>query len=419
MKTNADAILGEKWVNQDPLTISTTQLRVFRLFEAALCPAKGHREDCKCNTIKRHYGPRPFKCNRFGCQFFRTGFESAADRNRHISTHDRPYRCDQPSCEFGNIGFSIKSRLNAHLKYYENHKSIPRVSESDIKGEYYMHLFLVDAVEADNVNVVRAFSSEVLQFAESLICHAAKSSSLRMLELLLEISKGIAIDQSKALYSAVDGDNMASTQLLLDRGASLDEKYGGRPCIWPAMSKKSPKMVELLLQYDNEGRLYKFMISQLRGSNFLPSKLDLVGEANAITCLGFVRDWSNEKDTMEELFKMNASRSCSVVIANFFLQRGVDVNSYGRSTKGGTALYFASARRSQRAAELMKLLLESGADPVLRPGRSTKLIADKPGPRNIQKWFGITWEQLVENSAKVYAASLASAKETGALVSEN
>lgn len=410
-------IVGEEWVNQDPLTISATQLQVFQLFEATLCPATKHRVDCKCDTIKRHYGPRPFKCTRFGCQFFRTGFESAADQNRHVLTHDRPYLCDRPNCEFGKIGFSSKSRLHAHLKYHENHKLISRAPEADIDGEDDMRLFLKDAVKDDNVDIVRAFNSEIRKFAEPLLREAVESSSLRMLELLLEASEGIQINQSKVLLWAVGAGNMAATQMLLDWGASAGKEYLWHKCISDAMSKRSPKMLELLLQYNTEDTSFESMIYDLYDSDIFIKDMNSVEEANVIMCLGLLRDWSSEKEHMGRVLTMNARKCCSIAIASFLLERGVDVNFHGKKhlTSLSTALYFASAKKGQRAANLMKFLLESGADPLLKPSRSTQLIANRPGPRNIQKWLGMTWEQLVEDSAKVHTASQKPAKERGAL----
>ena len=405
--------VGDQWVNEDPLTISATQLRVSRLLEAALCSTSPHQQSCKCTAIRSYYGPRLFKCNRFGCPFFRTGFESATDRERHLHIHDRPYRCDRLRCEFSQIGFSSEARLKIHLKYHEEKKQSYLDHQAKTDNHDDEEPLLLDAVKADNPAAVRSYISELpefaqqVRFAEQLIRQAVQSASYETLELLLEACDGLQMNDLCILQWAVEADNLEAMQILLDRGASVNEAKDRDSCIYYAIRNKSPEMIEILLQYDSTESSVTLRAFEYRIADMIPLQSQPHLDAKVIKCLGLLKNWTAKKDVFEVCFMRNAARGCSIPIARCLLQSGVDVNTR-KSATANTALYKASQNKGQSAAELMRFLLESGADPSLKLTRSTD-IADRPGPRNIAKWLGISWEQLVEESGRVYAESLPSA----------
>ena len=409
--------IGDQWINQDPLTISATQLRVHQLFEAALCSTSNHQQDCKSTTIKRYYGLRLFKCNRFGCEFFRIGFESARDRNRHIRAHERPYRCDQVKCEFSQIGFGSQAGLNKHLQHHESKKQ-NFVAQGELDDKDDMELFLLDAVKNDDTTAVCENISEVDKFATQLTREAARSGSCQMLELLLDACKSLPTNRLNVLPWAVEADNVEAVQLLIDRGTYLMGHKGGMNCMKIAYTNRSPEMIKTLITHTvmmpHNINYYRTQgITLLMTSNYEPEL-----EAKVIRCLDVVEEWADKK-YMAYCFKINAKRGCSIAIARFFLQRGVEVNTRGITNRetASTALYEASRQTGQSAAELMKFLLESGADSSLKGSNCKTAIGDMPGPRNVEKWFGITWDQLIEESARVYAASLPAANERDAIPS--
>ncbi len=66
--------------------------------------------------IEQRYGSNLFKCPRFSCQFFTTGFSSAAEREKHIGKHDRPFRCADESCTGFIWGFASEAERAKHNK---------------------------------------------------------------------------------------------------------------------------------------------------------------------------------------------------------------------------------------------------------------------------------------------------------------
>ena len=400
--------IGNQWVNQDPLTISATQLRVRQLFEAALCSTSNHQQDCKCSTIKRYYGPRLFKCNLCGCESFRTGFESATERDRHVRAHERSYKCDRLKCEFSQIGFSSQASLNIHLEHHQDKKETFVVPQNHSNNHGDTKNFLLHAVENDDIELIRENLSEVPEFAQVLILAAVRSSS-QMLELLLDACIELPESQFGFLSYAMREGNLEAARILIDRRVSMG--WDARMIVGNLQGLSVDK-IQLFLQYDLKGdRFHDHALDAL--ASLSPSADEPEIEAKIIRCLGFLQPWTDEnKKLKNKCYKKNAIHCFSIAIARFLLQNGVDVNyrSDGKDTNSQTALYRASGKRAQRAAEFMRFLLECGADPTLKRERDPP-IADRPGPKNIGKWLGISWDQLVQESAKIYAASLPSAAE--------
>lgn len=62
------------------------------------------------------YGDNLFKCSRFSCQNFTTGFPWADERNKHVAKHDRPFICTEESCPSSVFGFASAAERDAHVK---------------------------------------------------------------------------------------------------------------------------------------------------------------------------------------------------------------------------------------------------------------------------------------------------------------
>ena len=360
--------------------------------------------------MQRRYGSRLFKCNRFGCPSFRTGFESKPERDRHLRVHDRPYKCDRPNCDFADMGFASQARLNFHLHYHEKQAKKPVAHLADI-DKNDVELIILDAVKADDVDLVRDFIADVPRFSRRLI-KASVSSSCEMLDVFLNACNSELINEqfieSNLLDYAIEIDNLEATRMLLNRGASFsywEEPSSKSRSISKAIQNYSPEMIKILL---GDGYPQEMIANTVWFSSHLTwdlfHKLERSKEARLIQCLSLLPDSEEKKRVFQYLFEFNAHRYCSVDIAEFLLGNGVDIE-YRRSS-GNTALFYASKRKDQRAAELMKFLLESGADPLGPVTPKSKPIADQPGPRNISKWLGISWEQLVEESREKWAASV-------------
>lgn len=319
-----------------------------------------------------------------------------------MRTHDRPYKCDRPNCDFSHMGFGSQARLNVHLQYHEKQGKSPVAHIAhpvDSNDNEDVELIIIDAVKADDLDLVRDFIADVPRFSKKLLRQAVVSSSCEMLEVLLEACNSGQEVESSVLADAVKADNLEATRLLLNRGASVNSFFEVRGCIYHAMKNRSPEMIKVLMASSSVREASFIAIFDM-----LPLLPDISQEARTIQCLSLLRGWTKSEKVLEYCFVGNAQRCCSIAIAEYLLQHGVDVNT---STENGRiSLYLASHSKSKRAAELMKFLLESGADPRMASGPRDRPVADRPGPRNISKWFGISWEQLVEESQQKHATSL-------------
>jgi hypothetical protein len=94
-----------------------------------------------------------------------------------------------------------------------------------------------------------------------------------------------------------------------------------------------------------------------------------------------------------------AQSCCSVRLATCLIEAGANVD-HRKSNRYMTPLHHAARKTSAEAAELMKFLLERGADPEIEAGRSELRIRDEKGAKGISKWLGISWDELVEQTKK-------------------
>lgn len=304
------------------------------------------------------------------------------------------------------MGFGSQARLNVHLQHHEKQGTSTMAHLAEINNNEDVELILLDAVKENDLDLIRDFIADVPNFHKKLLRQAVNSSSCEMLEVLLNACNSEENVESTILVHTVKADNLEASRMLLDRGASVDSRLGGHECMNHAMRNLSPEMIKLLLPYKPvQGTMAGRSLNMYWGvCCVIPSQAGTSKEARAIQCLSLLRDWTREDKAFERCFKVNAERSRSIAIAEYLLRNGVDVNT--RMQRGNTALYAASAKNTQRAAEFMKFLLESGADPHAEVSSTSHPIADRPGPQNISKWLGISWEQLVEESREKHAASL-------------
>ena len=297
-------------------------------------------------------------------------------------------------------------RLNVHLKYHEKNKPSHLPQNPEFDNCDNIRLFR-DAVIANNVDAVRAFISEVPELVErALITYSAPSVSHEMLELLLEAHNALKLEHSKLLPWAVRADHIKVTQILFDRGAPVNDKGIWAFCCRSALRNKSPEMIKTLVRNGlNKDVLTSLSEPVIDLSRTLCSPSDAESDAKYVQCLSLLDFGKFKEQRFVNCFHANVNQGCSVAIAKFLLENGVDVKSEKswRFGKSITALYRASYLKSRSAAELMRFLLESGANPDTKPTQRAMNIADRPGPKNIAKWFGIPWEQLVEESRKKYA----------------
>jgi hypothetical protein len=90
-----------------------------------------------------------------------------------------------------------------------------------------------------------------------------------------------------------------------------------------------------------------------------------------------------------------ARTTCSIRLATALLQYGADVKGQ-KGILAVSPLQFAARKSSIENAEFMRFLLSAGADPE-QVSRSRK-PSDEIGAKEISRWLGITWNELVEQT---------------------
>lgn len=99
-----------------------------------------------------------------------------------------------------------------------------------------------------------------------------------------------------------------------------------------------------------------------------------------------------------DALRLVAQNNCSIVLAKALLELGANVNfRKGNRVSAMTPLHHAARKTSAEAAELTKFLLLSGADPAISARIKGKVVdpSMERGARNISKWLGMTWDELV------------------------
>lgn len=73
-------------------------------------------DDIVKEDLEHKYGNKVFKCSRFSCHYFASGFSTAAERDKHVGKHVRPYRCREEHCTGFIWGFTAAKDLEKHMQ---------------------------------------------------------------------------------------------------------------------------------------------------------------------------------------------------------------------------------------------------------------------------------------------------------------
>jgi len=406
--------IGDDWKNQDPLTISTSSLQICQLFESLLCPSRQHRSGCRCSTLAIHYGTRLYKCDRLGCKFYRIGFETYAERKSHLLAHDRPFKCIIRACDFAEIGFTSEPALTRHMSDCHKHEPKSSANDSysinlDIKG-FEVDL-IADAIEAGEIDCVRDLLQQVPSDSLPYLISGAGGGSVEIMELLLKRTSttyGVLPDPvitslGQSLVMAVEANNVELVKVLLD----YRKESAGPIGIDRAFKIKSPPIIRLLLSANP--------ILSLSGYTFRSLFRDgrsLNDDPVIIECLQALFELGAHIPVQSAL-ETAVRWDSSIGIAEVLLENGATVNGITGSGSWYTALHWAARNTTATAAEMVRFLLRQGADPNVK--KSGRLPGELPGAKNISKWLGLTWDELVE-STRVERLAQSQQKDDGSLV---
>lgn len=384
------------------------------------CAAPEHDSSCRCGVIRRYYGKRPFKCSFSYCQFRREGFESRAARISHQRYHDRPWKCSVPNCAFVEGGFLSRKMRDDHLNRF--HQEQGPNQDSDVlqssPGEVKELLF--DLVQANNFEAVKALlpSFRKLDWAvqDELRILSAASGPTSLLDLLITTDRSSDINiWRKLAISAIKSNNTKNFEYILKNALEVKSRFTQRitgVIFGSVLKSDSMEIYEVWEKYTD---------AQLEAGN-APNRVFVEPEQLAVT-LGHphreqlvLNVWKN-KGVMKALDKKSrgdalvyvAQSCCSIRLAKYLINAGAEVD-HRRSEYFRTSLHHAARKTSAEAAELMKYLLQRGADPELKfrnkeeshskIGEGTQSVRDEKGAKQISKWLGISWDELMEQTRK-------------------
>jgi hypothetical protein len=234
---------------------------------------------------------------------------------------------------------------------------------------------------------------------------AAFTGSLAMARLLIETDNPADNDWSVVIVESMKGENIEV--LSWATSESQPEKFLGfglSPIHEAAMSSSAAEVLELWEK--NFSKLNLWGSPCVVNASLIRAVKSPMSEIRLST-IWKERASSGELSTahLSDALREVAETTCSIVLTKVLLECGANVNFKRGSVISKTALHVAATKTTAAAAELMKLLLLSGADPKIsaktknrgihRP-TETRTPSMERGAQNISKWLGMTWDQLVK-----------------------
>lgn len=407
----------DSWTNLDPFFLSYASLGIYEQFESLLCPKENHMANCSCPKLTRLYGGRLFRCKYNICQSQQISFKTRSSREAHCRVHDRAYKCTHPSCDFSTLGFSSSGELTRHLSNCHPHappKPIQLIKDPD---DDELVPLLSDMIAMGMTAQVEAMYPRFKQLhtslQKSLIEEAAFSGTLQIFQCLSNQWKPENIDllrfYATCAEESIKGENVEILKWfipeILVRRFSSTRMYNLLPFMKLCANTESAEVFEIwklhLKSYRHKGRhLIEHILNVVRD----PAKQERLASTLSEHAL---RGHLTTND-LSRLLKAVASSTCSVSIAKVLLGHGAIVDFRGVNGRGNelikTPLIAAAAKRTSEGAQMMKLLLLSGADPnaLYRQGRRNKQDSEQKsagmemGAKEVSKWLGMTWDELVE-----------------------
>ncbi|KAF5700224.1 nacht domain-containing protein [Fusarium mundagurra] len=403
------------WAHFDPTTFSATTIRIHRVLQGLLCSESKHTKDCHCSAIQKHYGLAVNTCPFISCRYHRFSFKSTALRDEHIRHHDRPFKCALEACEYSTLGFSSRGQLENHLvqcHHRPNEFHIP-VDLDTLQYEDLKSL-VMEYILRDEVQVVERILPSIISrwpsksaFESAFGGLLASHGSVAMARLVFGEQLSLFNDIVKTSFvpHAIKSCNIPVVEWALSNSTLAEWKFLRDIFSSNIMASDSVEVFDSWRNNVLSGNFGSMAISEyLVGRKWSPvMELQLASFWIELSKLGYFY-----VKTASSLLRDLASGSCSLVLAKALVTCGADVNY--RSKKSSTdlrPLHHAIKKTSAEAAELVKYLLLSGADPhvkVIRLSGKNKgqaiNLSLEPGAKGISKWLGKTWDELVEWAAE-------------------
>jgi hypothetical protein len=355
-------------------------------------------------AITSRNGPRLYKCLYPFCSYNYRGFETKKEQTDHLKNHDRPWKCNVKGCDWKAIGYTSKANLDKH---WEKH-----------------HVLKPDQLEFIGRNLENLGKDE----AQALLFGLIESNAVERVQQLLESQAAKTLDDHVFVFAqtkAAEKGSMTMTKVLtptssvylpyevVKRALKSDDPEFAKWAVGKANIAKDTKLFKQILKVDSQDVFlhWEGQIGQWKGvaiklhlekvlvpDIFDQAKARALHEARIKHILTKYRRHLDAKFLGQALIRV-AKKSFSISMAATLLDLGAPINypRYLNSGNGMTALQFVTKRSTQEAAYFTKFLLKNGAHPYSSPGKPIDMAE---GAKNIAKWTGETWSELVQKYAK-------------------
>jgi hypothetical protein len=357
------------------------------------------------------------------CSFRRHGFDSKASRNLHEREHDKPWNCHVEGCEFKEGGFLSRKMRDEHLERFHSHSDLLPIVQFEKLDEVDLKNVCLDLVKADDVSKIRELIAAGKIDAgfknRALIACAAQYASPEMIKTLWTHIKGWMFRDdlfAKLLVpEAVAGNNSEMLEFILhsDKNDWPSEVYNSFDYLRSrglveVLAKGNDEMLNVFCKCVAQDTLQKKNTRYLVRPDMIAATAGDVYREHIL--LGIWRrvpcSWWTENYWKNAMISV-ATTTCSTELAKFLIDQGVPVN-WRNSRAAPTPLVHAARKTDARAAELVRLLLLNGADSVVDIVKRHKTdsiksqidVSEQKGAREISKWLGVTFDELVVQAKK-------------------
>ncbi|RKL31203.1 hypothetical protein BFJ72_g11220 [Fusarium proliferatum] len=423
----------EQWLHTSPLSIPQISINLHKRLDFL-----DHKNLVLTKLLSYHYGPRYFRCGFLGCHYRHYGFETRSARRAHEKNHQKPWNCNFPGCRFATQGFISQKMRDEHLENGHSQAADPGLSGNirlqKIEDEE-LHPLIFDLTETDRVEILTVLMPRLRKLHRfvqiEITIHAAKMGSHAILQLFNDSGlltgafyannvmdwikfrdlaqmtvRSESVDLSKIILCWVATLGLSS----LSKYEIFRFRQAVEGIIRTIMKLEREDLFELWRPILTSG--FSVAGNTVHVVNVFKSRGTIASTDNIPSRERMLlRIWEDSKifdtrkaEERDRILRNIADSSCSVNLAYYAIQYGCKVDSKAYENCP-TALQFAARKSTQRAADLMKFLLLQGADPnggAVKHKRSAEItkIRDEKGAREISKWLGMTWEELVERTTE-------------------
>ncbi|KAJ5530063.1 hypothetical protein N7527_003456 [Penicillium freii] len=129
--------------------------------------------------MMQKYGDNLFRCPRFSCQFFFSGFSSSEKRDEHISRHNRAWRCSDEKCTSFTFGFVSETSLKRHMRdaHPDASQSQGFPSDKDIELSLRQRTPMIQATLQREPEVQNAQAVQAVKATPDITVHTQEPSS--------------------------------------------------------------------------------------------------------------------------------------------------------------------------------------------------------------------------------------------------